>query len=70
MSVEKEKRRKKVEISHSLMGVNGVDTPDPHHFSDETDRFTAVSKSIYTAGPYIYIYTAGKQFATANSLFI
>ena len=28
------------------MGVNGVDTPDPHHFSAETDRFPAVGKRL------------------------
>ena len=28
------------------MGVNGVDTLDPHLFSAETDRFPAVSKCL------------------------
>ena len=28
------------------MGVNGVDTLDPHLFSAETDRFPAVSKRL------------------------
>ena len=28
------------------MGVNGVDTPDLHLFSAETDRFPAVSKRL------------------------
>ena len=28
------------------MGVNGVDTPDPHIFSAETDRFPAVTKRL------------------------
>ena len=28
------------------MGVNGVDMPDPHLFSAETDRFPAVSKRL------------------------
>ena len=28
------------------MGVNGVDTPDPHLFSSETDRYSAVSKCL------------------------
>ena len=27
-------------------GVNGVDTPDPHLFSAETDRFHEVSKRL------------------------
>ena len=45
------KKEKKGEISHSFlyvetMGVNGADTLDPHLFSAETDRFSAVSKRL------------------------
>ena len=51
MSVEKEITRKKVKLVIPFlyvetMRVNGVDTPDPHPFSAETDRFPAVSKSL------------------------
>ena len=49
MSLEKEKRRKKwklvIPFPHvETMGVNGVDTPDPHLYSAETDQVPAFSK--------------------------
>ena len=44
MSVEKEKKRKKMYVE--TIGVSGVDMPDPHLFSAETDRFPAVSKRL------------------------
>ena len=45
----KEKRWKLVNIPFlyvETMGVNGVDTLDPHLFSAEMDRFLAVSKRL------------------------
>ena len=48
----KEKRRKKRGklvipfLNVETMGVNGVDTLDPHLFSAETGRFPAVSKRL------------------------
>ena len=48
MSVEKEKERKKGEIPFlyvETMGVNGVDTPDPHIFSAES-----MMRHLLTAG--------------------
>ena len=48
MSVEKEKKVKLVIpfLNVETMGVNGVDTLDPHLFSAEMDRFPAVSKRL------------------------
>ena len=45
----KRRKRGKLVISFlyvETMGVNGVDTPDPHLFSAETDRFPTVSKCL------------------------
>ena len=49
--MKKEKRRENGKLVISFMyvetmGVNGVDTPDPHLFSAETDRFPVVSKRL------------------------
>ena len=49
MSVEKGKKRDKFVIPFlyiETMGVNGVDTPDPHLLSAETDRLPAVTKRL------------------------
>ena len=46
---KKEKKRGKLVIPFlyiETIGVNGVDTLDPHLFSAETDRFPAVSKCL------------------------
>ena len=48
ISVEKEKKGKLVIpfMYVETMGVNCVDTPDPHLFSAETDRLPVVSKRL------------------------
>ena len=46
---KKGEKRGKLVISFlyvETMGVNGVDTPDLHLFSAETDRFPAVGKRL------------------------